>query len=163
MTEGFGPVESSGISGVGSLATLLPGGLSLGPLEGFLIVASDRSELKAITPDASKLWVREFAVPQRANLDFWAKALRSDLVDHRGYALLAEKRVRDGKGNEGEEMVCDVVVQGQAHRYLVSVYALDGPFWQRGSTVRTLEFVAPVATFEKCAAVVRASYGQAQK
>ena len=45
--------------------------------------------------------MREFTVPRRANLDFWSKALRSDVVDHRGYHLTAEKRVRDGKGNEG--------------------------------------------------------------
>jgi hypothetical protein len=160
VMEGFGPVESTGSPEESSIARLLSGRLFAGPLDGFLIVASDRSELKAITPDASKLWVREFAVPQQANLDFWSKALRSDLIDHRGYRLLGEKRVQDGKGNEGMEMVCDVVVQGQAHRYLVSIYALDAPFWRHGSTVRTVEFVAPVPTFDRCAAVVRQSYGQ---
>jgi len=158
VMEGFGSVESTGSPGVSSITTLLPGGLSVGPLEGFLIVASDRSELKAICADTSKLWVREFAVPKRANLDFWSKALHSDLVDHRGYHLLEEKRVRDGKGNEGVEMVCEVVVQGQTDRYMVSIYTLDSPFWHRGSTVRTIEFVAPVATFERSAPVVRKAY-----
>jgi hypothetical protein len=56
-------------------------------------------------------------------------------------------------------MVCDVVVQGQAHRYLLTVYAVDVPFWHRDGAVRTVEFTAPVATFEKYAAVVRASCG----
>jgi hypothetical protein len=147
---------------MGNASTILPGGLCVGPLDGFLIVKRDRSELKAITPDASKLWVREFAVPKPAKLDFWSNALRSDLVDHRGYLLVQEKRVRDGKGNEGVEMVCDVAVQGQPHRYLVTVYALDGPFWHPGSIIRTVEFAAPVATFEKCAAVVRASCEQSR-
>jgi hypothetical protein len=45
---------------------------------------------------------------------------------------------------------------------MVSIYALDGPFWRRGSTVRTVEFVASPATFEKCAAVVRLACGQAR-
>ena len=139
----------------------LPGGLSLGQLDGFLIVANDGGELKAITPDASKLWAREFEVPQRPDLDFWSKALRSDLVDHRGYHLIEETPVRDGKWKDGLMMVFDVVAQGQAQRYLVGIYALDAPFWRRGSTVRTIEFVAPVATFEKCAAVVRHACGRA--
>ncbi len=157
VTEGFGPVDSSGSPGGG----LFSGGLSAGPLEGFLIVSDDRSELKAITPDASKLWVREFAVPQKANLDFWSKALRSDLIDHRGYRRIEDMSVRDGKGNKGWGIVCDVVLQGQAQRYMIVVYALDAPFWRRGSTVRTVEFVAPAATFQKSAAVVRATYAQA--
>ena len=127
MIEGFGPVETTGGPGAGSLATWLPGGLSLGQLDGFLIVANDGSELKAITPDASKLWVREFAVPQRPDLDFWSKALRSDLIDHRGYRLIEETPVRDGKWKDGLVMVFDVVAQGQAQRYLVCLYALDAP------------------------------------
>jgi hypothetical protein len=147
VVEGFGPVETTGSPGAGLL--------SGGSLEGFLIVAGDSSELKAITPDASKLWVREFAGPQRSDLGFWSKALHSDLIDHRGYHLLRETPVRDAKGKEGVELVCDVVVQGQAQRYLVAVYALDAPFWRRGSAVRTVEFVAPVATFEKYESAVR--------
>jgi hypothetical protein len=154
----FGAVESSDSPGGSGLVSLFSGGISSGPLDGFLIVASDRGELKAITPDASKLWGREFAVPQRANLDFWYKALRGDLIDHRGYRVIQERPVKDGKGNEGMELICDVMSQGQAHRYLVVVYAVDGPFWQRGSSVRTIEFVAPTATFEKCAAVVRQAF-----
>jgi hypothetical protein len=154
----FGPVENNDSPGGGSVVSLFSGGLTAGPLDGFLIVSADRSELKAITPDASKLWVREFAVLQPANLDFWSKALRTDLIDHRGYRLLEEKHVQDGKGNEGLEMVCDVRVQGQDHRYLVIVYAVEGTFWRRGSYVRTIEFVAPTATFEKCAAVVRQAF-----
>jgi hypothetical protein len=161
VTETFGPVESNA-TGVSRVATLLPGGLAIGPLEGFLMVKSNRAELKAIAPDASKLWVREFTVPQRSNLKFWSDALRTDLVDHRGYQLLGETRVRDGKGNEGVEMVCDVVVQGQPHRYMLSLYAPDAPFWHRGSAVRTIEFVAPVATFDRCAAAVRKACGQSR-
>ena len=156
MTEGFGPVENSGGTGTGPLF----GGILAGPLDGFLIVANDRAELKALTADASKLWVREFAVSQRTNLDFWTKALRSELVGHRGYHLNEEQRVRAGKGNEGTEMVCDVTVQGQPHRYLIGVYVLAGSFWRRGGAVRTVEFVAPVATFEKSAVVVRGAYGR---
>ena len=158
MSEGFGPVEGGGPV-TGGLAGLLSGGLSVGPLDGFLIVANHRAEMKAITPDASKLWVREFTVPQKAGLDFWKNALRNDLIDHRGYRLVGEKRVRDGKGNEGWEMAFDVVVQGQPHRYLITIYALDPSFWRLGNSVRVVEFVAPVATFEKSAAVVRAAYG----
>ena len=57
--------------------------------------------------------------------------------------------------------VCDVVVHGQPQRYLLCVYVQDAPFWHSGSTVRTVEFVAPVATFERLETVVRRSFGQA--
>jgi len=159
VTAGFGPVEMSDNASPSLASALLPGGLSVGPLEGFLVVKRDRAELKAITPEASKLWVREFAVPRRAKLEFWSHALRNDLVEHRGYSLAGENRVWDLKGNEGVELVCDVAVEGQPHRYLVAVYALDGGFLRPGNIVRTVEFTAPVATFEKYAAVVRASCG----
>ena len=46
-------------------------------------------------------------------------------------------------------MVCDVAVEGQAHRYLVAVYALDGGFWRPGSIVRTVEFTAPAAASKR--------------
>lgn len=153
----FGSVEHTEKPSALDASTWLSGGLSVGPLEGFLLVKRDRAELKAITPDASKLWAREFAVPQRANLDFWAKAVKNDMTDHRGYVLAEEKRVRDAKGTEGVEMLFDVVVQGQPHRYLVAVYALGGSFWNSSSTVRTIEFTAPAATFDKYQAAVRRS------
>ena len=157
----FGSVENDSAAGVGGVATLFSGGLSAGRLDGFLVVKNDRSELKAITPDASKLWVREFSVPQTATLEFWSKAIRSDLAGHRGYVVVEEKPVRDDKGNEGTQMICDVVAQGQSHRYMLDVYVINGLLWRRGGIVRTVEFVAPTATFEKYAAVVRDAYGVA--
>ena len=159
VTGGFGSVEAADKPGVLSPSALLPGGISVGPLEGFLVVKKDRAELKAITPDASKLWVREFEAPSQGNLDFWAKALKDDLVNHRGYQLIAQRRVKDTKDNEGVELAFDVVVQGTAHRYLVTVYVLDTPFWQSASTVRTIEFAAPAETFDKYVAGVRQACG----
>ncbi len=155
VTAGFGPVEGADKLAVADASTLLPGAVAVGPLDGFLVVKRDAAEVKAITPDASKLWVRQFAVPKRGSLEFWSKALKSDLVDHRGYALVEERGVRDAKGNEGVELVFDVTVQGQAQRYLVAVFVPSGPFWQPTGTVRTVEFVAPTATFDKYQAVVR--------
>lgn len=159
VMAGFGSVDRTEKPSMIDASALMPGGLSVGPLEGFLLVKRDRAELKAITPDASKLWVREFAVPQRGSLDFWFKAVKNDMLDHRGYVLVEEQRVHDGKGNEGVEMIFDVVVQGQAHRYLVAVYALGSPLWRVNNTVRTVEFTAPAATFDKYQAAVRRSLG----
>ena len=62
MTAGFGPVESADDSGASKAWARAAGGVLVGPLEGFLVFKRDRDELKAITPDASELWVREFAV-----------------------------------------------------------------------------------------------------
>ena len=56
-----------------SLASaILPVRSRSGRLEGFLVNKRDLTELKAITPDGSKLWIREFAVPRHAKLEFWS-------------------------------------------------------------------------------------------
>ena len=156
MSQGFGSVETSDKLNV-SPSALLPGGLSVGPLEGFLVVKKDRDELKAITPDASKLWVRDLKVPRRGSLDFWSKALENNLVDQRGYRPVGKRPVRDRENHKGVEMVFDVVMQGATHRYLVSIYVFDGSFWQPGSRVRVVEFVAPETTFDNHIAGVQQS------
>lgn len=163
VSGGFGAVEPAEKLSVLDASALLPGGISIGPLDGFLVVKKDRAELKAITPDASKLWARQFAAPQRGTLDFWSKALHSDLVDHRGYALTGERQVRDRQGNEGVEMTFDVVVEGARHRYLIAVFVPDIPFWQPAGIVRTVEFAATAATFEKNLADVRRACGWGQE
>jgi hypothetical protein len=159
VAEGFGSVETPDKLNVLDASALLPGGISIGAPDGFLIVKKERAELKAITPDASKLWARQFAAPQRGTLDFWSKALKSDLVDHRGYVLTGERHVRDKQGHEGVEMTFDVVVQGSRHRYLIALFVPDGPFWQPAGIVRTIEFAAPEATFDKYVADVRRACG----
>ena len=91
VTGGFGSVETSEKLSMPDASALLPGGVSVGPLDGFLVVKKDRAELKAITPDACKLWVPQFAAPQHGSLDFWSKALNTDLVDHRGRSFITSR------------------------------------------------------------------------
>ena len=162
VAGGFGSVETSDKLSMPDASALLPGGISIGPLDGFLVVKKDRAELKAITPDASKVWVRQFAAPEHGSLEFWSKALNSDLVDHRGYVLRGQRRVRDKQDNEGVEMAFDVVVQGARHRYMIAIFVPDAPFWQPTGIVRTVEFAAPEATFDKYVAGVRQACGWGQ-
>jgi len=159
VTGGFGSVEPSEKLNVPDASALLPGAISMGPLEGFLVVKKDRAELKAITPDASKLWARQFSAPEHGTLEFWSEALKTDLVDNRGYVLTGQQHVRDRQDNEGVAMTFDVVVQGARHRYLVAVFVPDVPFWQPAGIVRTVEFAAPEKTFDKYAPDVRRACG----
>src|SRR5690606_2374573 len=47
-------------------------------------------DLKAVSGDDARIWVREFETPDEAPLAFWVEALRHDLVQQRGYDLIAE-------------------------------------------------------------------------
>jgi len=152
LTGSFGAVDGTEKLkklNVPDASSLLPGGISIGPLDDFLVVKKDREELKAITPDASKLWLRQFEVSRQSKLDFWAKALENDLVNNRGYALVEKRPVEDRRGHDGMEFTFDVVMRGTTHRYLIAVYVLDGPIWKSDAAVRTVEFAAAVDTFAK--------------
>ena len=57
----------------------------------FLRLDSQQRELKAMTADDARLWVREFDDPEDGNLAFWTEALRNDLVDRRGYKPMCRR------------------------------------------------------------------------
>jgi hypothetical protein len=115
---------------------------------GFLVLTKDRREVKAITPDEARLWVREFDDPHEATLAFWGETLRNELVKNRGYVLIGERRVSDQAGREGLELLLETTSQGQAHRYLVTVFVVEG-------RIRVGELVAPKAVFDRYVEDVR--------
>jgi hypothetical protein len=119
----------------------------------FLVVA-DGDQLKAITPDEVKLWVRDFEDPDRGELAFWQEALKNDFVENRGYVLIEEAPIKDGVGTAGASFVFETTLQGRPTRELVAVFVYDDLFAGR---VRVVELVAERARFDEVVGEVRAA------
>lgn len=137
------------------LATsLLSGCLTMEIPARFLSDEDSAEGLKAVSPDEAKLWVREFNDPDQGGLDFWAEALKNDLVGHRGYTLIEENDVTDREGRKGVEFVFEMSIQGIPHRYAVTLFVLEGWWW---NTIRVSEFAAEKKIFDGYLAGVRES------
>lgn len=122
--------------------------------ERFLVTARGTDELKAITPEETKLWLREFSDPDRGDLAFWSEALRRDLVENRGYTLLSEGKIEDASGNVGTELLLEATIQGRAVRELLALFVFPGAFEHR---IRVVELVGEKEPFEAALPEVRAS------
>jgi len=161
VAEGFDAGELSDVEEDVIPPTLWPDAVRMDLPSEFLIAVHKRHELKAITPDESKLWVRKFSVSRRGNLAFWAAALEKHLVDHRGYKLLDRRSVRAPGDEQGLEMIFETSTRGAAQRYLVTLYVEPGSFWSKRSTVRLVEFVASSDQFDRYVSdVQRAAAGK---
>ncbi len=133
---------------------LLSSCVSMQVPERFLVTTRGADELKAITPEETKLWLREFNDPDRGDLAFWSEALRRDLVENRGYTLLSEGKIEDAGGNVGTELVLEATIQGRAVRELLALFVFPGAFDNR---IRVVELVGEKEPFEAALDEVRAS------
>lgn len=124
------------------------------PPERFLVTDDGGDFVKAITPEESKLWLRDFGDDDKGGLAFWRDALRADLKDNRGYIVISEGDVKDSVGTPGHELVLESTVNGRTVRELMAVFVYDGFF---SDTIRVVEYVAEKETFEQEVASVRAS------
>ena len=120
----------------------------------FLVTDRTGDELKAITPEESKLWVRRFGDDDKGGLDFWKDALKADLKDNRGYVLLGEAEAKDGTGAAGHTMTLETTVNGRPVRELIAVFVRSGLC---GDDIWVVEYVAPKDVFDKEVESVRAS------
>jgi hypothetical protein len=138
-----------------ALAALLADGcVSLEPPARFLVTDRSCDELKAITPEETKLWVRHFDDGDKGGLDFWRDALKSDLKDSRGYVVLGESDAKDGTGAPGHVLTLESTVNGRPMRELLAVFVRPG--WLSDS-IWVLEYVAPKDVFDKEVEGVKAS------
>jgi len=144
-----------------SVPPTVTGGVSMKIPDGFIMVDRDRDQIKAISPDESKLYLRRFEVTKRADLAFWSEALKNNLVERRGYVLVEERPVTDPKGHDGRELLFEVVSQGETHHYLIALYVSDGPFWSSKGSVRVVQFAASLPAFANHVEVVRDATTQA--
>ncbi len=120
----------------------------------FLVTDRTGDELKAITPEESKLWVRRFGDEDRGGLDFWKDALKADLKDNRGYLLLGEAEAKDGTGAAGHTMTLETTVNGRPVRELLAVFVRSGLC---GDDIWVVEYVAPKDVFDHEVESVRVS------
>jgi hypothetical protein len=139
--------------------TLAASCVTMTPPERFLVVDEGGDYLKAITPEESKLWLRDFPDADKGGLAFWRDALKADLKDNRGYIVISEGDVKDGAGTPGHELVLESTVNGRTVRELLALFVYAGWF---DDTIRVVEYVAEKDTFEKEVAGVRASLSTIQ-
>lgn len=141
------------------LASLLAASLGAGCItmqvpERFLVVEQGPSVLRALTPEESKIWVRDFEDDTKASLAFWKDAVKADLIQNRGYTLVEEGVVKDGDGHDGVAMMLEATLGGRPVRELLGVFVIPGIF---SNTVRVAEFVADKEAFDREVAGVRTS------
>jgi hypothetical protein len=122
--------------------------------ERFLVVDEGGTYVKAITPEESKLWLRDFPDDDHGGLAFWRDALKADLKDNRGYVVISEAAAKDSAGTPGHELVLESTVNGRTVRELMALFVYAGMF---ADTIRVVEYVAEKATFDKEVTAVRAS------
>ncbi|MCB9880973.1 MAG: hypothetical protein H6832_18455 [Planctomycetes bacterium] len=116
----------------------------------FLVTESSTTELKATTADEAIFWVQAHPLQGDAGLDFWIEALKHDLVDNRGYALLREEPVMtNSAGTRIALQTFESTFEGSLYRYLVAVAMQPGP------SVLVARFTAERETFEKHVDAVR--------
>lgn len=139
-----------------ALVLVLVGGacVSLEPPARFLVTDRSGDQLKAITPEESKLWVRRFDDEDKGGLEFWRDALKGDLKDNRGYLLLGEAPATDGTGAAGHSMTLETMVNGRPVRELIAVFVRPGLM---GDSIWVVEYVAPKDVFDNEVEGVRAS------
>lgn len=113
--------------------------------EHFLVIEEYGDSLKALTPDESKIWVRDFNDDTRGSLTFWRDAVKGDLLKGRGYTLIEETSVKDGLGNDGVALVVETTLSGRPIKELMAVFIVPGWFSNR---IRVTEFVADKAAFD---------------
>ena len=126
---------------------LLTGGcVSIQAPKDFLVVDQAVGEIKAVTPDDAKLWVRTFDDPNQGSLAFWSQTLKNDLTKNRGYLLVGEEPIKDQAGREGLAILVETTLQGKPTRELLALFVLPG--WP-DNRIRVVELVADKETFER--------------
>jgi hypothetical protein len=127
--------------------------VSITPPPRFLVVDEGCTDLKAVTPEDSRLWVRAFDDDDRGGLAFWQDALKEDLTKNRGYVVVSEGDTT-ASGVKGREYVLETTVNGRPVRELLSLFVTSGWF---SDTVHVIEYVADKDAFDSELPGVRAA------
>ena len=124
---------------------LLSGCLTMQVPERFLVIESGPGVLRALTPEESKIWVRDFDDDTKGTTTFWKDALKADLLKNRGYTLINESQVVDGGGHSGTMLTLEATLGGRPVRELLAVFVIPGLF---SNTIRVAEYVADKEAFD---------------
>lgn len=111
---------------------------------------------RAVTSDDGRLRVRDVYESTTGNIDFWAEALRLDLVQQRGYEQLDAGEVTNADGATGRWFEFAARVQGERIGFFVAVWPRSGGLW-RTDGLRVVEFAARDEVFRARLPAVRAT------
>lgn len=129
-------------SGRCPLRKLVEGRAPMSAPDGFLVVASSRRELQAVSPDDARVWLREFPVDNDTTTNFWARAIQTHLVDHLGYRLIDQTEIAGPAQQTGHQMLFESdSIQGPM-RYLLTVLPQPKPAWSGKRRIQVVEFAA---------------------
>jgi hypothetical protein len=113
--------------------------------ERFLVIERGPGVLRALTPEESKIWVRDFDDDTKGSATFWKDALKADLIKNRGYTLINEAELSDGGGHKGIVLTLEATLGGRPVRELMGVFVIPGMF---SNTIRVAEYVADKEAFD---------------
>ncbi len=127
------------------VAACLAGCLTMQVPERFIVIERGPGLLKALTPEESRIWVRDFDDDTQASIAFWKDALKADLLKNRGYTLVKESPVQDGAGRQGMALTLEATLGGRPVRELMAVFVIPGFL---SNTIRVAEFVTDKEAFD---------------
>jgi len=82
--------------------------------------------IRGVSADGVVAGVREgYRNPANGTLDFWATAIRNELVRSRGYVPVSDQPVKSDTGRCGRLMTFQSRRSGAAFTYMVAVYVTD--------------------------------------
>ncbi len=91
---------------------------------GFIELAGQNDyAYRATTPEGVVIGVRVVEDEERADVDFWAKAVTLQMRDVSGYALLSQKDVESRDGTKGKELRFGHDEDKKPYEYVVHLYA----------------------------------------
>ncbi|MDP2342641.1 MAG: hypothetical protein Q8O67_16910 [Deltaproteobacteria bacterium] len=128
-----------------AVVACLSGCLTMQVPERFLVIESGPGVLRALTPEESKIWVRDFDDDTKGSATFWKDALKADLIKNRGYTLINESQLQDGGGRQGIILTLEATLGGRPVRELMAVFVIPGLF---SNTIRVAEYVADKEAFD---------------
>lgn len=129
-------------SGRCPLRKLVEGQAPMSAPDGFLVVASSRRELQAVSPDDARVWLREFPVDNDTTNDFWARAIQTHLVDHLGYRLIDQTEITGPARQTGHQMLFASDSAQGPMRYLLTVLPQPKRAWSSKQRIQVVEFAA---------------------
>ena len=111
--------------------------------EGYVMLASPpyHYQAEAVSADGVYLGLRAAQPSQDGTLDFWATAVKNQIVTSRGYTFVSEAAVAAADGTPGKRMDFTANLQGREFAYLAAV-------WVKGKDVYVAEGGGPKEKFD---------------
>lgn len=92
------------------------------PSDFVVLEESESYATRAVSAQGVVIGVREIDNDPRANSTFWLSAIRSQLLEARGYALLEAKDVRARSGQRGKQLRLGREQNGEQYLYWLTMF-----------------------------------------